>query len=597
MKQKLFLLWLMLLAGAAGLRAAEAYAYLSSDNKTLTFYYDNYRSSRTDGITFSTNTSGNYPEWYGVCHTEIEHVVFDPSFADARPTSCNSWFVMGNLKSITGMNYLNTSEVTQMKQMFLGCPLESIDVSHFNTSKVTNMAAMFTICKNLKNIDLSSFDTSNVTDGYDGFIMMFFGCSSLTSLDLRTFVFSSGVSTSMMFNDCSALQKLIIPSSANLINNDACYNVGTKESPCTLVYPSGFTPETTASGDGWFKWKNGYFKEYGPEPYAMFSSSNNTLTFYYDKNRYSRSAKTYDLNTSGPPEWNAIASSVNYVDFHYSFADARPVTCSSWFKDMNNLKSISNISRLNTSEVTSMFMMFYDCNSLQHIELRWFDTSKVTDMSYMFYDCYALTSLDVSKFNTENVTDMYCMFSDCSSLTSLNVSKFNTQNVTNMSYMFHGCSSLTSLDVSNLNTESVTDMSYMFHGCSSLTSLNLSKFTFNSGANTDSFLNNCSSLTKLLIPATASSWNANACTDVGTQTAPCALVYPSSFTPEKTSEGNGWYVWKNGYFKDGDPEPYAVLSSDKKKLTFYYDKSISTSSAFSSPDSNADTSCDCTKVE
>ena len=58
MKQKLLILWLMLLAGASGLRAAEAYAVRSTDSKTLTFYYDNARSSRT-GTAYDITTVFN----------------------------------------------------------------------------------------------------------------------------------------------------------------------------------------------------------------------------------------------------------------------------------------------------------------------------------------------------------------------------------------------------------------------------------------------------------------------------------------------------------------------------------------------------------
>ena len=41
---------------------------------------------------------------------------------------------------------------------------EIIGLEYFDTSKVTNMAWMFNYCRSLINLDLSSFDTSNVTD-------------------------------------------------------------------------------------------------------------------------------------------------------------------------------------------------------------------------------------------------------------------------------------------------------------------------------------------------------------------------------------------------------------------------------------------------
>ena len=37
---------------------------------------------------------------------------------------------------------------------------------------------------------------------------------------------------------------------------------------------------------------------------------------------------------------------------------------------------------------------------------------------------------------------MMCMFYNCSSLNSINLSSFNTSNVTDMGFMFHYCDSL-----------------------------------------------------------------------------------------------------------------------------------------------------------
>ena len=133
---------------ALGAGAAEAYACYTPDNTTLTFYYDDLRSTRT-GTTYDLNTESSAPEWdYFAIKFSVTRVVFDPSFADARPTSTFNWFhIMIKLESITGMQYFNTSEVTNMGSMFSGCiALTSIDLSNFNTANVTNMYSMFLGC-------------------------------------------------------------------------------------------------------------------------------------------------------------------------------------------------------------------------------------------------------------------------------------------------------------------------------------------------------------------------------------------------------------------------------------------------------------------
>ena len=106
-------------------------------------------------------------------------------------------------------------------------------------------------------------------------------------------------------------------------------------------------------------------------------------------------------------------------------------------------------------------------------ELVKLNTSNVTDMNQMFYGCNSLTSLNASNWDTSNVTNMREMFDACRSLTSLDVSNWDTSNVTNIDYMFNNCTSLISLDISNFDTSSVTSINGMFANCSKLHTLHL----------------------------------------------------------------------------------------------------------------------------
>ena len=96
----------------------------------------------------------------------------------------------------------NTSNVTNMRYMFYSCSgLTSLDLRSFNTSKVTNMVGMFQNCSKLTSLNLSKWDVSNVTD----MNIMFFGCSSLKSLDLSGWVINDATSVMDMFYDCDSL--------------------------------------------------------------------------------------------------------------------------------------------------------------------------------------------------------------------------------------------------------------------------------------------------------------------------------------------------------------------------------------------------------
>ena len=189
---------------ALGACAQEAYAVYTSDNTTLTFYYDAQRSSRL-GTTYDMNTGYNYPDWYtDGTNLNVTQVVFDPSFAGARPTSTIYWFfALFNLQSITGLEFLNTSEVTDMAWMFFFCSnLTSLDFSHFNTSKVNSMYNMLGYCQSLTSLDLSSFNTSQMIS----MSSMFDHCANLQTIYVGDGWNTAAVTISQdMFKDCTSL--------------------------------------------------------------------------------------------------------------------------------------------------------------------------------------------------------------------------------------------------------------------------------------------------------------------------------------------------------------------------------------------------------
>ena len=459
--------------------------------------------------------------------------------------------LMENLQSITGLSYLNTSEVTNMLDMFSGCrKLTTLDVSHFNTSKVTDMYSMFNSCSNLTSLDLSHFNTSKVTNMRE----MFSNCYSLTNLYLSNFNTSKVTSMSLMFKGCTSLRTIYVgndwSTAAVTGSNDMFYNctslVGGKG---TTYNSSNPRDKTYAHIDGGTS-NPGYFTRdpNALEAYACYTPSNTTLTFYYDKLRSNRSGTTYDLNEDNNwPGWmtDDTAASVTRVVFYSSFADARPRSTQAWLANMTNLQSVLGIQYLNTSEVTNMFYMFAYCglpsinlsylntskvtsmeemflnSSFTSLDVSSFNTSNVVDMNEMFAYCYNLTSLDLSNFNTSKVTNMEGMFNESINLESINMSNWNTSNVTDMSYMFNECNALSSIDVSHFNTSKVTDMQSMFTYCTSLTSsLDLRNFDTSNVTNMDCMFNNCRALESLNV----SNWNTSNVTNMGYMFANCSRL-------------------------------------------------------------------------
>ena len=165
-------------------------------------------------------------------------------------------------------------------------------------------------------------------------------------------------------------------------------------------------------------------------------------------------------------------ASLEKVVFEESFKKFKPTTLSSFFKELKSLTSIIGLENLNTTHVTDMSKMFYNCYNLNSLNLSQFYTGNVEKMNEMFYNCHGLNSLDLSAFNTTKVNNMYRMFYYCY-VRTIDLSSFNTANVENMDEMFAGASLVVNIYASDLfKTDKLTTSKYMFYLCTKLPNFN-----------------------------------------------------------------------------------------------------------------------------
>ena len=355
-----------------------AYAVFEGSTGTLTFKCS---PSKPEGA-YDLNR-----DWSAI-NKKIKKVVFDASFANARPTSCYMWFYgCENLTTIEGFEYFNTENVTNMRYMFGWCTsLKSLDLTNFNTENVTDMYYMFYRCTSLESLDLTNFNTAKVTN----MTAMFYKCSALKTIYASDkFVTDQVTEGSNMFSNCFNLKD---------------YTDSKEDHNYANFGPTGY-----------FTYGRGY---------AMFDDATGTLTFSY---KGFKPEGAYELNEGGnTSEWISKNSYVKKVVFDASFANARPTSCFSWFRGCENLTTIEGIEYLNTENVENMSSMFRDCYALESLDLSSFNTAKVTSMSRMFYICKALTTIYASdKFVTNKVTNGNDMFYGCEKLNGYDGSKTN----------------------------------------------------------------------------------------------------------------------------------------------------------------------------
>ena len=488
----------------------------------------------------------------------------------------NMSFMFSKCQTLTSLDVskFNTANVSDMSDMFSGClKLTSLDVSKFNTVNVMNMSGMFSDCDALTSLDLTNFNTEKVTY----MSSMFSDCDALTSLDVTNFNTAKVTNMSYMFVNCVALTSLYLTNFNTEKVTDMSYMFFGCQALTTIYASSKFVTTQVTKSSGMFndceklkgeeEWTNdkatdktyakiegGYFS--GGIPRVKYADG--TLTFFL-ASKETLGENEYGIYGGwGTPDWvwkNPNVANVTKVVFDPAFANARPTNCNEWFQNYVNLTSIEGIEYLNTSQVTDMHNMFYNCYHLQTTDFSGFDTRKVKDMSNMFYNCGSLKSLDISNFNTSEVTDMRNMFYHCIGLTSLDLSHLNTSKVSIMISMFQLCSNLLSVNLSGWDTRNVGSMDHMFEGCKSLKTLDLSGFdTREKTCAMDDMFNTCKELTTIFVSDKFVVGTRG--TGDGTMFLECKkLKGANDFDKNKTGIDNANY--KTGYFtklvgKNGD---------------------------------------------
>ena len=457
-------------------------------NSTLTF--KNITSDNLEGLDFS-RIAIVYDEQpvedmcvnLGIETTAIKNIVFDESFNTYAPTSLSGFFGgCETLETISGLEYLNTANVTDMSFMFHGCSaLKSLDLTNFNTAKVTNMDNMFYRCSTLTSLDLKNFNTAEVTNMYH----MFYGCSALKSLDLTNFNTANVTDMNHMFYDCSALESLVITN----FNTENVTNMSFIFHGCSALKSLDLTNFNTAK----VVYMDNMF--YGCSALKSLDLTNfNTAKVTYMNNMFYGCSALTTIYASDKFDTDNVRNSLDMFtgceslkDYSDSKTDHTYAYCGGtdgYFTPVFDYAEFDNATgtltfRRGLSKPAGAYDLNMESNNpgweaqKRNIKKVVFDASfanaRPTSCCWWFGNCIYLTEIDgIENLNTQNVTDMREMFVCCYALTSLDVSNFNTQNVEDMTDMFLGCEGLSLLDLSNFNTERVEDMSSMFSGCSTL---------------------------------------------------------------------------------------------------------------------------------
>ncbi|WEV65791.1 BspA family leucine-rich repeat surface protein [Bifidobacterium sp. ESL0764] len=222
---------------------------------------------------------------------------------------------------------------------------------------------------------------------------------------------------------------------------------------------------------------------------------------------------------------NKTRYALSSVTFGPDFDTSSVTDMSKMFFNCDSLTSL-DVSMFDTHNVTSMWAMFetdnVDKGGNDHANGYYpyqgrlttikfgpkFDTSKCYDMSFMFANDINLESVDVSHFNTGKVTTMHSMFQNLPEVTTIDVGRFDTSKCKDTSFMFFGDAKVERLDVGGFDMSQVTTTEAMFCGCRLVTTLAVSEFDTALDTNMERMFYNCLHLASLNV----SGFNTSACT-------------------------------------------------------------------------------------
>ncbi|CAL6393591.1 unnamed protein product [Bathycoccus prasinos] len=420
------------------------------------------------------------------------HAFVDECLAEAPDTGeCTAWSSGNNYGTMPNWD---TSSVTDMSSTFEGYAQFDGDVSRWDTSSVATMTSMFKGASSF-NQDIGGWNTEKVTS-----MEYMFHYASAFNQDISSWTGTAATTAqSEMFLDASAFQARFTctdavtgparscvlkqsywsasycPLGSWVYNNDYTTHetnpgsVGTPEACIELVRtecPTAKIANMGSEGDCWCQYHDGSVTEIvatnennwmaclltsSPDPIPD-ASWHTFVDKCLDEAPDTGECTTWasENNYGTMPNWDvSLVTNMKGYDGDY-YESVRG------FADQTKFNG--DISKWDTSQVTSMISLFWNASDFNQDIARW-DTSRAEHMDWMFGS--TTFNQDISGWSTAKVTSMWGMFYYASAFNQ-DIGGWNTEKVTDMRSMFSYASAFNQ-DIGGWNTEEVTSMEYMFH--------------------------------------------------------------------------------------------------------------------------------------
>lgn len=317
---------------------------------------------------------------------------------------CSHMFEDMSYITTIDMQYVDTSKVIDMSYMFAYVsrsyynvsPLKTVKTYNWDTSKVKNMSYMFAYNENLTSItDTLSWNTQNVTD----MSYMFLITDSLTSLSISTWNTGNVTNMAHMFRISGLTSLNISRWDVSKVENmeGMFYDV-----KCTSINLDNWKTDRVITMEGMFE-------------------------------------HTLNLNSITLKNWNV--TNVFTFDSMFRESNLTSIDLSSWTVD--------------NSDATTMARMFEYCRKATSIDLRNWYVNYVSSMNDMFYECNSLQTVNLRGWEPQGAK-VDSMFYNNTNLSTIYNEYDWTQyyKVTKSTSIFYNCSRLSSQSNSSAKPKS-----------------------------------------------------------------------------------------------------------------------------------------------
>ncbi|MCR5806951.1 MAG: BspA family leucine-rich repeat surface protein, partial [Oscillospiraceae bacterium] len=365
----------------------------------------------------------------------IKHIVIT-SGTKTDTKASYMFYEMDNLIDIQGLQNLDTSSATDMNKMFYGCSsIRSLDLSGFDVRNVTDMSAMFYECYALETLDVKAWNTLALQNTR----YMFYNCTALGGVEFYYWDTSGVTDFSGMFAGCASLEELYL-GAFDIRSAKTLDEMFIDCESLTSLDLSGWEMPGGASAADMFLGCTSL------ERICLYPSFTVTEAMKLDNADSEYAGWSSKDGRSG---FSIISGTGRYASFTgdgwiYRIPKAW-MEAVKW--DGNGTLTLSG-QLPDECEYGFPYMAGVYTEYVKKVVIKP-GTKAGKSLRFAFVECNNLKSIEgLNNLDTSKTEDMTGMFAVCESLTSLDLSSFNMSNVREVygwSNMFDKCNSLTSI--------------------------------------------------------------------------------------------------------------------------------------------------------